>query len=206
MKRIIVLLICITFYSSFAQKNDYSYFYKLQLGNQPSSCYIEGDTLIPSYNIKDINTEDSLISLINRINYETTIRLLDSDLNSIFFPVNVNIINSNGDTLNFITDKDGMVKDLKIGCYNKIMINNLPYTPISIYLSIEQLYIGDKLKLIPPKKVTIILGKAHKLTTPEVFSKRPLSDKELMEIINDLSNGKESKLVKDKTCYITYEI
>jgi len=113
-------------------------------------------------------------------------------------------VNEKCDTVIHFSNNDGILKDCKNIFDSKICINQTQYSPISKYVSIHFDHNG---KPLLPKKITFILGKSYKLVIPIIESKRPLSEIELLEIINDVSNGvKELRLEKEKVLILSYEI
>ena len=55
--------------------------------------------------------------------------------------------------------------------------------------------------------VNILLGKSNALSIALIYSRRKLSESEIGSIIQDLSNEKsDNELIKNKTCYVNWEI
>lgn len=208
MRVLFILLICSSSFIVDAQTKEYPFFYKLALGSQPSSCYIEYDTACSEeltnwyntvYKLEDI---DTLLPEYPNIDFKTTIIVLDRKLNPEPF-VRVKFVNEKCDTVIQFPNYDGVLKDCKNVLGSMIIINQTLYSPISKYVSIQFDHNG---KPLLPKKITFILGESYKLVIPIIESKRPLSEIELLEIINDVSNGiKELRLEKEKVIILSYE-
>lgn len=82
---------------------------------------------------------------------------------------------------------------------SSVNITALQYTPLSI----------DSLPIRENTKTTInaTLGKSNALRIAVIYSLRKLSEKEIQKITEDLSNdNEENELIKNKTCYIIWEI
>jgi hypothetical protein len=209
MRIILMLLICSLGFIADAQTKEYPFFYKLDLGNQPSSCYIEYDTACSQElanwckTARILDAKDTLLPEFPNVELKTTIIVFDKQLNPMPF-VRVKFVNEKCDTLIRVSNHDGVLKDCENVIFSKISIYLMQYSPISKYVSIHFDYAGRPLL---PKKVTFILGKTFDGVIPIVESKRPLSEIELLEIINDVSNGiRELRLEKEKVINLSFEI
>ena len=99
----------------------------------------------------------------------------------------------------FLTDlNDFFTITMTSGTFS-ISIYGQIYTPITI----------DNFNLKESKKVNIkiSLGRANEMKIALISSVRKLTDEEIEKIIDDLSNGREdNQLIKNKTCFIGWEL
>ena len=69
-------------------------------------------------------------------------------------------------------------------------------------LRVDSLYFEENSEIT----LAVDLGWSNKLKHGRLFSSRELSDIEFEQIIKDLSLHEESKLIKNKTCYMIWEL
>lgn len=164
-----------------SQENEYKYSYRLNLPDKASFHYLENITT---------NTEVSHNSI-----QSIKIELIDESEDPIY--TDVIIVKANGDKLMLFPDDDGIINtDLKYDNYN-IIVNHPPYS-----LFDENISLSSK-----TKRLTIVLGRSFKLVIPIIKSKRPLTNKELIKLAKQISNGnKKPKLIKKGICTLIYEI
>ncbi len=188
MKSILSVLICFVTTLLFAQNSKYSYTYKLKLSGSPSFYYCTMDTSGP------FSTDTT---------YSIRIKTIDENLNEIPF-VNFEIIQDGEDTLKSFTDGNGV-------SVIKVKMTNFRLNITSSYLSSLNEYIALK-SFTKRANITVIIGKSFKMAIPELLSKRPLTDEEVIEIIKDASDAMKknlkikSRLLDDKTCLLFFEI
>lgn len=132
-----IILIFLLSFSGFivAQTKEYPFYYKLDLGSQPSTCFIEYDTACPqefanwSKVARDSDYNDTLLSRHPNVDTKSTINFFDRKLNPVPF-VRVKFINENHDTLIRISNFDGVLKDVNDVFLYEISIKMIEYTPI----------------------------------------------------------------------------
>ncbi|MBX7093349.1 MAG: hypothetical protein K1X56_01410 [Flavobacteriales bacterium] len=126
-----------------------------------------------------------------------TFQILDNKGDAIPF-ANITIRNSVTDTT-IHSDFDGFVSiKLSSGTFS-ITIFSLQFTPITL----DNFIVKENTKT----DIKTSLGLSNALRIALIYSIRKLTDEEIKKIVDDLSNDKEeSELIKNKTCYIMWEI
>ncbi len=185
MKYLLCFFLFILAVNCIAQNAKYKYEYRLRLPDIPSYWYWEQDT--SNITLKDQTTQDLIIKVVDQYGGPE------------YFSVKVLIQFENGDTLKLKPDTNGVV------------ICKLPQGDFRI--AITNLNSPSLNSIFPYRRdgrnwnIIAILGVNHKLKIPKLRSKRQLNEREIIEITNDLRTGKrKSRLILDKTCYVTYEI
>ena len=184
-----ILFICclyFTLYSNcFAQDTKYPYKYRLNIPAQPSYYYFTYDTI----NKYPSDTSYFLLDL----------NIIDNNIRHRF--AGVKLIFEKGDTLELTQDYlTGVVKKRISFDDFRLKIKSFTGADIDFYVPVY-----NKPNI---SKVTVVLGQYDKLFIPIIESKRPLTDKEIIELINDIKNDiiKDSRLIKEKTCKYSFEI
>lgn len=163
----------------FAQKK-YKYKYRAHLNSQPSSYTAQvADTLLEA----------------NQCVF--AFRVMDKKGESV--PFSQILVRGNKiDTL-IRADLDGYaVIALPMDTFS-ITISEIHFTSIQL----------QKVVATPNTKnlVNILLGKSNALSIALIYSRRKLTEFEIDSIIQDLSNEKnDNELIKNKTCYVSWEI
>ncbi|MCB0458093.1 MAG: hypothetical protein KDC91_10150 [Flavobacteriaceae bacterium] len=167
---------------TFSQKDKYNYSYRLNLPDRSSFYFVE--------------TESVDFDETNNSTQSIEIRIVDEDNIPIYY-IQPTIINSNGEKIKLTPNDDGIIKtDLAYDNY-QFSIEHPTFSSFDKFISLS----------MRTKHLTIVLGKSYKLVIPWIHSKRPLTDKELIELTRQISNGNENpKLIKKGVCYLTYEI
>lgn len=182
--KIIALIISIIYpLFSFSQKYSCKYIYKPRIPDRSSFLYTESDS--SKSELFDTSTQEILIKIID----ETC---------EPYYYGNVIIIN-NGDTLTLSPDENGIIKTRLSFNNFHLLVNHPSYSLLNNFVPLNMVE--------RTKQVTVVLGKSFRLVRPIIRSNRPLTEKELIEIILQLSQGKKMpKLYKKSICTVDYEI
>ncbi|MBL7890725.1 MAG: hypothetical protein JNL24_14325 [Bacteroidia bacterium] len=178
MKRSIALLILFIPLLSLSQ-NKYKHEYRIHLKPQLSSYSIVfPDTIEVGKRTVKFIIADNKNELIPFVHIQVTENKNDST------------IQSNIDGIAYYKPKNDSIS---------IKIFHPYYTPIEI-----------KNLVVPMNSVLFLstaLGKSNALSIAIIYSKRKLTEAEIEQINNDLSFNKgDNELIKNKTCYISWEI
>jgi hypothetical protein len=140
------------------------------------------------------NTTDTLLDTNKGV---LTFQVLDKNGAAIPF-TNITIKNGETDTI-VRSDFNGLVSiSLTSGTYS-IFIFSLQFTPITI----DNFIINENTKTT----IKTSIGKSNELSIALIYSRRKLSNEEIEKLVDDLSNDREdNELIKNKTCYVMWEI
>ena len=190
-KFLLVLLAFITSFPLFSQSDifyksdeEYPYMYRVGLLDSPSCFY----TIL----------ENNKVKKKAKKSYNLSIRCMDNNLDYLPF-VSLKLILEK-DTQNLITNDSGCVNinvNLNKSKNIHIVTNIAFYNNLNIYIPLHQEI---------PIHVGIILGHSKINSIAEIYSKRELSQNEIYQLIDAISNNKTSMLLDDKTCYYLIEI
>lgn len=139
----------------------------------------------------------------------TTDTLLDTNRGVLTFQIldkngeaipctNITIKNVETDTI-VRSDLNGFVSVSLTSETYSLSIFNLQFTPITL----------DNFIINENRETTIktSLGKSNTLRIARIYSRRKLSNEEVEKLVDDLSNDRENnELIKNKTCYVMWEI
>jgi len=183
MRNVIIILLLAISLSTTAQNTKYPYKYRLSVTGTPSFYYFTYDTT----NNITLDTTKFLIDL----------NIIDKEGKSDF--ANVKLVFDKGDTLDLTPDfpLDFIKKAVRFEDF-KLYFKSFSQADINFNVCV-----ADKIS-----KITVIIGAGRDpLAIPILESSRPLSEKEIIEIIHDISNQtKDSKLLNNGTCHYSWEI
>ncbi len=150
-----------------------------------------------------------MISQESSYSSETTDTILQTDTSVLTFQIldnkgdaipfaNITIKNSSTDTI-IHSDINGFAAiKVSSGAFS-VTIFSLHFTPITLDSFIVKENSATKIKTS--------LGHSNASRIALIYSTRKLTDEEVLLLINDLSNDKqENELIKNKTCYVMWEI
>ena len=161
-------------------QTQYKYRYRQHLTSQPSTY--------------TTNTVDTLMQANTGI---LTFHLFDNTGTAVPM-LNITLKNSISDTI-LQSNADGFAYlELTSGTYS-LMLFSLPYTPIVL----ENYIVSANTHTT----ITTSLGRSNAMSIALIHSIRELTAAEIQQITDDLSNQKEDiELIKNKTCYVTWEL
>ena len=183
MKTIILIVVFLFPFLAFSQESTYVNTYRPKLPDRSSFLYAELDTSKAELN--DTSTQ------------AVVIKIIDEKGEPVWF-THVYIIN-NRDTLKLLPDENGIIQT-RLTFYNfRILIDHPAFSTMNAFVPLNMTN--------RTKQVTVVLGKSFRLVFPIIKSKRPLTEMELIEIIQQISNdNKRPRLVEKGICNLTYEI
>ena len=180
MNQKLIILLLFLFPSILFGQNKYKFKYRQHLTNQESTF-----------------TKETINSDLDSNKYNLTIQIFDKNGESVPF-ANISIKNNSIDTI-IHSDLIGNVIAKLHSSPSTISVNAHSFTPLII----------DNLVVYKNTKTTIkvLLGQLNSKRIAIIKSIRILKNEEITKLINDLSNNREvNELIKNKTCFITWEI
>ncbi len=186
MKKCISIVILIFIANiSLSQTNNmeiYKYIYHIKLDNYPTSCFIE------TINSKLIDS-----NLNRKITF--TCKQIDGEIDNFLY---LTII-QNRDTIRLKSDSKGLVDCYLKSDYFDLIVNSVTSEETKFKISVE----GNEII----NNIIIYSGIDYSLINPIVYSKRQLNPCELFLIKEDIRNNtKKSKLLRNNTCLLLFEM
>lgn len=162
--------------------SEYKYIYRIKLDNYSTSCVIE-------------NTHDIFIDDNSKHKITFICKQINGEIDDFMY---LSIIQGN-DTIRIESNDMGIAECYLKNDYFILIVSSVlsGKTKFNIYTEPDEII----------NKIIIYSGKDYSLLIPLVYSKRQLSPNELFIIKEDIRNNtKKSKLLKNKTCVLLYEM